>query len=221
MKHVVRPLWLFPILLAAACGDADRGTPPERGSPARASATDSLEASPASAPDAAQAAAPGGDGVVPRPEAGTAGLLQAVGGRCGDVAAGEACFAGDYDLELAPGCGDDGFFAGVGGEDGAVLLDRAPPDDTVQVATLSRGQFVCIEAIARAGQDPAYYYVTAIPVSEVEACAGNALCQTYGDREVRWHAGAARTGARTAASGRASGWVDADALDVFSNGLAP
>lgn len=149
-------------------------------------------------------------------------LLKAVGGECEDLSAGKACFAGDYDLELVPGCGDGGFFAGVSNDAGALLVDRAPPDDTRKIATLSKGQFVCIEAIARARQEPAYYYVTTVPVEDVGACAGNELCEAYGDREITWHVDPSRfEGRRPGPRPSASGWIDANDLDVFSNGLNP
>lgn len=149
-------------------------------------------------------------------------LLKEVGGECADISAVNRCFAGDYDLELIPGCGNSDFFAGVSNEGGALLVNRAPPDDTIKIATLSAGQLVCVQAIARAGQDPAYYYVRTTPVSEIPACTDNELCEKYGDRKIQWHVDATERGVSPKGRGSgASGWVDADDLDVFSNGLSP
>jgi hypothetical protein len=44
-----------------------------------------------------------------------------------------------------------------------LVIDKAPPDDTVRRAILAKGQPVCIEAIARAGESNSYYYVVAMP----------------------------------------------------------
>ena len=143
---------------------------------------------------------------------------------CGDSVMGERCEASDYDVELLLDCGRDGFFAGVASENGTAVVDKAPPEDTIQRATLQQGQIACIQAIARAGQNPAWYYVTALPVASIEACVGNPLCTTYGDRKVEWrvpHAeGTCRsTGPGSYAGACAAGWVRASDLDVFSNGM--
>ena len=151
-------------------------------------------------------------------------LVAATGSECKDARTGDRCMAGDYDIELSPDCGTEGFFAGVSQADGAVVLNGAPPTDTRQLATLPAGQFVCIQAIARAGQDPRWYYVAAIPVDSVAACRGNALCTQYGDREIKRTSPATGGGCHVIAPGRyggdcVQGWVRATALDVFSNGL--
>jgi hypothetical protein len=143
---------------------------------------------------------------------------------CGNSVKGDRCEAGDYDVELLLDCGRGGFFAGVASENGAVLVDKAPPEDTIQRATLPQGQIACIQAIARAGQNPAWYYVTAMPVASIEACVSNPLCVTYGDRKVEWrvpHKGATchSTGPGRYAGVCAAGWVRASDLDVFSNGM--
>jgi len=151
-------------------------------------------------------------------------VLRVVGGECNDPVRQTGCTVGDYDLELHPGCGPDGLFAGVSGDAGAVLLDAAPPNDTGKRATLAKGQFGCVQATANAGESPAWYYVTAVPVASVAACAGNHLCEMYGDRDVVWHDEApldecATLGAPQYRGRCVSGWTRADDLDLFSNGL--
>jgi hypothetical protein len=143
---------------------------------------------------------------------------------CSDSVTGDRCEAGDYDVELLVDCGRGGFFAGVASENGAVVVDKAPPEDSIQRATLSQGQIACIQAIARAGQNPAWYYVTALPVASIEACAGNPLCVTYGDRKVEWRVPHIGEACHSVGPGRyagvcATGWVRASDLDVFSNGM--
>ncbi|WP_313147741.1 hypothetical protein [Stenotrophomonas sp.] len=168
----------------------------------------------------AWAAAPAADPVATQ--------VQASGVQCTDAKAGKGCAAGDvasgdfYDVELTPGCGAQGFFAGVADAKGADALDRVPSTGSKAVATarFAQGQLVCVQAIGRAGQNPQYYFVTSVPASSVAACkAGSALCSTYGDRPIQ-HLQRDRSHACQPASAQcAQGWVSAKALDVFSNGL--
>jgi len=155
-------------------------------------------------------------------------LVQASGVQCTDPKAGKGCTAGDvasgdfYDVELAPCCGAQGFFAGVADAKGVDALDRVPSTGSKAVATarFAQGQLVCVQAIGRAGQNPQYYFVISVPASSVVACkAGSALCGTYGDRPIQ-HLQRNRGPACLPASAQcAQGWVSANALDVFFNGM--
>lgn len=134
------------------------------------------------------------------------------------------CDSGEYDVERRPGCGDDGFFGGVSADGGALLVDRLPPGDTVRRATLPEGQIVCIEAIARAGQQPAWYFVTQFSRAAIRACTRNRLCETYGDRPVKAEAEGAAATCRAVSMGEVSagcvsGWTNADGIEAFSNGM--
>ncbi|MCC8619829.1 hypothetical protein LN456_18535 [Xanthomonas vesicatoria] len=161
-----------------------------------------------------------------------AAVIQASGVTCTTLLSGTGCTAGNidagdfYDVELLPECGDTGFFAGVARATGADLLDAAPATGSTATATarLAQGQLVCVQGIARAGQQPRYYYVVAIPANSVAACKNAALCETYGDRPIKRLKPTGSAACRPATQGRyvgdcAQGWVDADALDVFSNGI--
>ncbi|MCF5962265.1 hypothetical protein L2196_05785, partial [Xanthomonas perforans] len=116
-------------------------------------------------------------------------LIQAAGATCTDAMTATGCTAGNvdtgdfYDVEFLPDCGDKGFFAGVAQANGADLLDAVPVTGSSATATanLAQGQLVCVQAIGRAGQNPRYYYVAAIPASTVARCENTALCRTYGD----------------------------------------
>lgn len=134
------------------------------------------------------------------------------------------CDSGEYDVERRPGCGDDGLFGGVSADTGALLVDRLPPEDTTRRATLAKGQIVCIEAIARAGQQPAWYFVTQFSPAAIAACTGNPLCETYGERPVTAETHGAGTACRAVSMGEvsagcASGWTNADDIEAFSNGM--
>nr|WP_199680201.1 MULTISPECIES: hypothetical protein [unclassified Xanthomonas] len=190
---------------------------------------------PAAAVAARSASRPLPSAVAPPPAAGShrfAAVIRASGVTCADATSATGCTAGNldagdfYDVDVLPECGDDGFFAGVSRASGAEALDAVPATGSAATATahLAQGQLVCIQAIARGGQNPRYYYVVTIPASRVAACKDSALCETYGDRAIRRLKPADGTLCRAAAQGRhvgdcAQGWIDAQALDVFSNGM--
>ncbi|WP_372362072.1 hypothetical protein ACCQ10_02295 [Xanthomonas sp. NCPPB 1325] len=159
-------------------------------------------------------------------------LIQATHVTCADTKAAKGCIAGNvdkgdfYDVEFSPDCGDEGFFAGIAQANGVDLLDVVPAtgSSASTTARLAQGQLVCVQAIGRAGQNPRYYYVAAIPADTIAKCKNNPLCNTYSDRPIKQIKPARGESCRAAAPGQyvgncAQGWVSADALDVFSNGL--
>ncbi|MCC5073675.1 hypothetical protein [Xanthomonas campestris] len=182
----------------------------------------------ASAPAATRAPASSGASLNDR----LATLLQASGVQCADANMAKGCTAGNvdagdfYDVELSPACDDAGLFAGVAQASGVDALDAVPTtgSSVVARARLAQGQLVCIQAIGRAGQNPLYYYVIAIPADSVAGCKNNPVCRTYGDRPIQRSKSATGGSCHAAAPGQyvgncAQGWVGADALDVFSNGI--
>ncbi|WP_426788548.1 hypothetical protein [Xanthomonas campestris] len=182
----------------------------------------------ASAPAATRAPASSGASLNDR----LATLLQASGVQCADANMANGCTAGNvdagdfYDVELSPACDDAGLFAGVAQASGVDALDAVPTtgSSVVARARLAQGQLVCIQAIGRAGQNPLYYYVIAIPADSVAGCKNNPACRTYGDRPIQRSKSATGGSCHAAAPGQyvgdcAQGWVGADALDVFSNGI--
>lgn len=210
-------LTLVPGLLLAlgACAAGDSSVP---------TASAPAAAAPAAAPVAAPATAPAADGL--------AALIQASGVKCSNASTGSGCTAGDvdsgdfYDVELSPDCGDQGFFAGVADAKGVETLNAVPSTGSKASVTakLSKGQLVCVQGIGRTGQNPLFYYVVAVPAATVGKCKGNTLCDTYGDRPITGLASTGGEACHAAAPGRyagncAQGWVSADVLDVFSNGM--
>ncbi|MEA9481341.1 hypothetical protein [Xanthomonas campestris] len=213
---------LLPGLLAvSACSageSAHAATPP---------VTSTASAS-VSAPAATRAPASSGASLNDR----LATLLQASGVQCADANMAKGCTAGNvdagdfYDVELSPACDDAGLFAGVAQASGVDALDAVPTtgSSVIARARLAQGQLVCIQAIGRAGQNPLYYYVIAIPADSVAGCKNNPACRTYGDRPIQRSKSATGGSCHAAAPGQyvgdcAQGWVGADALDVFSNGI--
>jgi hypothetical protein len=158
-------------------------------------------------------------------------LAREVGVQCKDLDKGEGCMAHDdtdphaadyFDVELHPGCDEEGMYGGVVSPQGAELANKLPPMDTKINATLSKGQFVCIRAIARIGQSISRYYVTAVPVSGVSGCRDNDLCRVYGDRSIRFATpmvSPCRLEPSGLNGGCASGWATEESLEVFSLGL--
>lgn len=207
------------LLALGACAAGDSSSP-------ATPAAEPTATTPAATPGAAPAAPPfavSSDGL--------AALIQSSGVTCTDASAGRGCTAGDvdsgdfYDVELSPDCGDQGFFAGVADAKGVETLDTVPTTGSKAMATarLSKEQLVCVQGIGRAGQNPMFYYVVAIPAATVGKCKGNVLCDTYGDRPI---SGLVSSGeaCHVVALGQyagncARGWVSADVLDVFSNGM--
>ncbi|MCC4617721.1 hypothetical protein LL972_17235 [Xanthomonas campestris pv. asclepiadis] len=214
---VLRNVLLPALLAVSACSAGESAAPvaPPVASMASASAS-------------ADAPAPVGASVNDR----LATLLQASGVQCIDANMAKGCIAGNvdagdfYDVELSPACGDAGFFAGVTQANGVDVLDAVPTtgSNAIARARLAQGQLVCIQAIGRAGQNPLYYYVIAIPADSVAGCKNNPACGTYGDRPIQRSKSATGESCHAAAPGQyvgdcAQGWVGADALDVFSNGI--
>ncbi|MCS3747028.1 hypothetical protein FHY18_002624 [Xanthomonas arboricola] len=211
---------LLPGLLAVgACSAGESATP--AAPPVTSTAS-------ASASAATRASASAGASVADR----LATFLQASGVQCADANMAKGCTAGNvdagdfYDVELSPACGDAGLFAGVAQVSGVEALDAAPTTGSRAVARarLAQGQLVCIQAIGRAGQNPLYYYVIAIPADSVAGCKNNPACGTYGDRPIQRSKSVPGGSCHAAAPGQyvgdcAQGWVGADALDVFSNGI--
>lgn len=154
-----------------------------------------------------------------------------IGVQCREPDKGEHCIAQEsdpnsadyFDVELRPECNENGLYAAVISDQGAELVNKLPPRDTKITAVLSQGQFVCVRAIARIGQDVSRYYVTAVPVSDVAGCDGNELCRIYGNRSIEWRIPHDGSLCRRSPSGLhgacASGWVIEKDLEVFSMGL--
>ncbi|CAH0144129.1 hypothetical protein ACQ5SA_05370 [Stenotrophomonas indicatrix] len=195
--------------------------------------SNSAASSPATTAPAAAATATATPGTAPvSADNGLAALIRASGVTCSNASAGTGCTAGDvdsgdfYDVELSPDCGDQGFFAGVAEAKGVETLDAVPSSGSKATATakLSKGQLVCVQGIGRTGQNPLFYYVVAIPANTVGKCKDNALCDTYGDRPINNRVATGGEACHAAAPGHyagncAQGWVSADVLDVFSNGM--
>lgn len=107
-----------------------------------------------------------------------------------------------FNVELAKGCRDDGLFAQVYQPGGAALHAQLPVRaDSTAHAQLADKQFVCVLATASTQATAAYHYVRTQDPGQLASCARVDACPAPLPGPER------------------SGWVDATALDVFSNGL--
>jgi hypothetical protein len=136
----------------------------------------------------------------------------------------QSCVSGNYQIELIQNCESGAFYAGVAQEGGVILKDRIVGDDPKDVAKLSDKQFVCVQGIAKTAQESEWFYVVAVPVSEVTDCKDNSICQDYGDKPVDWLLNKPTgechlVGTNGFTGSCAAGWIKPDALDQFSNGL--
>jgi hypothetical protein len=132
-----------------------------------------------------------------------------------------ACTADGYEVDVS-GCGNDMLFGQVIDDAGATLGTRLDAGKSTPVVKLKPHQFLCLVAVAKKAGAPQRYYVEAFPAERVADCKGNDLCKTF---PVEWVATppagkcewVGDTGEFT--GGCAAGWVDEDALDVYSMGL--
>ena len=163
--------------------------------------------------------------------AGFSSLASEIGADCDATDGSPSCTIGDlatgdfYDVEMQDDCGSGGFFAGVTALK-ADLLDSLPVTGSkVAVnAAVSSGQFLCVRATARAGQQPAYFYVSPLPPTEVDACRDQETCNRYGARPVLPGAMHMTGECTVDDAGKISaecfrGWISADEVEPFSNGL--
>jgi len=133
-----------------------------------------------------------------------------------------SCIAGKLSVDLYESCGRDGLFGAVSTDDGIAVKER-PETDAGSVARLGGGQFLCIRGVARQEQNPEWYFVMAIPVATVAGCANRELCRIYGDRPVAWAVPPSGNPcvlkSDRYAGDCASGWVAAESIEVFSEGI--
>lgn len=137
------------------------------------------------------------------------------------------CVAGDYQIAThADGCGEEGTYGAVYAKNGAsaTLYEGLPAARGASVARLKDKQFACVTADARKKYgDVEWYFVTAIPVGSVKACAGKATCQDGRDQPIEWIKPATGEACHRTAAGYAgdcpSGWISAEDFGEFSMGL--
>jgi hypothetical protein len=163
--------------------------------------------------------------VAPRsasPDAALQAFAEAIGVTCEHKDGRLACIGGkpevgDYaDVELHPDCGPDGWFGVIAANDPVALRNRISPLDTQTIATLSRGQTVCIRAIGQVKDRPFYYFATAIPRIDVPACSADHACSSAAPPAIDWSSkkplGSCDTGTQRSLRNCASGWIQAGQL---------
>jgi hypothetical protein len=213
-------------LLLAACARTE--TPPEAKAAPASDAKATAPVQPAPAPNAAGDEATSAASTVPV-ESAEADPLMAMGEIAGVDCKRAA--SGLYDCQ-APGyqiSGDDRACTGelgFGGvlDDTATLLDRFPAEGANRIASLPKGQFLCVNFVAESTSGgEGWAYVTAIAPALVERCAGNATCGK-GGLAATWAQSAPAGACGVGPGGRytvacPAGWVPRAAIEEFSMGL--
>jgi hypothetical protein len=146
-------------------------------------------------------------------------LVRLAGDPCETELKGSRCMSEESDFALIPDCAAAGYYAVVDNSLGTALLSKVPPKNNVVRATISRGQLVCVQAIARIKAYPSYLFVTAISNTGTKACSE---CNGYGSQRIDWKISHEDGPCIQTAPGRfeggcAIGWVDADDLKLLGN----
>ena len=146
-------------------------------------------------------------------------LVKLAGEPCETQVSNAKCMSEEFDFELAPDCARTNYYAGVKNHQGVSVANGSPPKDTIELAILSQGQLVCVQAIARAGKKPSYLFVTAISAAHLEACP---TCSKYGASNVVWRIKhdplpCVEIGSGRFTGGCVMGWVDSEKMELLGN----
>jgi hypothetical protein len=146
-------------------------------------------------------------------------LAKLAGQPCETPLEGSRCMSDESDFELSPDCSVRANYATVRNPKGTVMLSRVPPQNNVVRSTISFGQLLCVQAIARIKNYPSYAFVTAIPSVRPSDCLS---CAGFGTRKIVWQVPHKEQSCKEVAPGRfeggcAIGWVDADDLELLEN----
>ena len=144
-------------------------------------------------------------------------LVKLAGEPCETPLAASKCLSKEFDFEFQPDCASSGYYAAVSNPKGASVLNGAPPKDTIELAVLSQGQLVCVQAIARPGDRPSYLFVTAISTADTDSCIA---CKNFGPRKLTWKIKHNSSPCEKTTSGRyeggcVTGWVDSEEMELL------
>lgn len=218
----MHPIFRLPLLatLIALVGACNPTAPEDQPASAGMPKVEEIGISGATASDEAQKA-----------ETPSSSFLAKIGAQCKNPETGQGCIIGNmeagdyYDVELNPGCSENGVFGGVIAN-GPALLDTLPVtgSNARETARLSKNQLLCVQAVARAGQTPSYYHVVALNPSQIEACSHQPACSRYQAVHIEL-AGQSSSGNECtldsdlrATDGCAQGWIDADSVEIPPSG---
>lgn len=146
-------------------------------------------------------------------------LAKLAGEPCDTPLDGNHCTSDESDFELTPDCAVHGYYAAVKNPDGAAMLSKVPPQNNIVRSTISFGQLVCVQAVARIKNYPSYAFVTAISSVNPSVCTS---CVGFGRRKIVWSVPHEDGSCKEVTPGRfeggcAIGWVDGDDLTFLGN----
>ncbi len=147
-------------------------------------------------------------------------LLEQSGIQCSDTK-GLNCSAGNYEVTIHSECAVAPYYGAVYGGS-AKLSARAGGSDQNVVATLTEDQLVCIKATAKTGISDAEYFIMAMPIDRFDKCDGvDVLCRVSAPLPEPYRT--TMDNCKQLKSGEISscpqGWVQADAIEPYPNGL--
>lgn len=147
-------------------------------------------------------------------------LLDQSGIQCSDDK-GLNCSTANYEVAIHSDCAIAPYYGGVDGQP-AALTARAGGSDQTIVASLAPDQLVCIKATAKSGISDAEYFIMAMPVDRFGKCDGvDVLCRVSAPLPEPYRT--TMENCKQLKSGEISscpqGWVKADAIEPYPNGL--
>lgn len=147
-------------------------------------------------------------------------LLEQSGIQCSDTK-GLNCTAGKYEVTIHSECAVAPYYGAVYGQP-AKLIKRAGSSDQNIIATLAEDQLVCIKATAKTGISDAEYFIMAMPIDRFDKCDGaDVLCRVSAPLPEPYRT--TMENCKQFKNGEISscpqGWVQADAIEPYPNGL--
>jgi hypothetical protein len=147
-------------------------------------------------------------------------LLEQSGIQCSDNK-GLDCTAGNYQVTIHSDCAVAPYYGAIYGGP-AKLTARAGGSDQNVVASLAEDQLVCIKATAKAGISDAEYFIMAMPIDRFGKCDGvDVLCRVSAplSEPYRTIMESCKHFKNGEISSCPQGWVRADAIEPYPNGL--
>lgn len=146
-------------------------------------------------------------------------LLDQADIRCGDDQ-GLNCTAGPYAVTIHSDCAIAPYYGAVYGQP-AELFELADSNQNV-TAALAKHQLVCIKATAKTGISDAAYFIMAMPNDPFDKCNGiDVLCRVPAPLPEPYRS--TMENCKRLADGVIAscpqGWVKADAIEPYPNGL--
>ena len=146
-------------------------------------------------------------------------LLEQSGIQCSDDKTLD-CTTGPYRVDIHSDCSVEPYYGAVYGQP-TKLYKQADSDQDI-VTSLAEDQLICIKATAKSGISDAAYFIMAMPNDPFDKCNGvDVLCRVPAPLPEPYRT--AMANCKRLANGEIAscpqGWVKADAIEPYPNGL--